>query len=208
MPSDDLVVSDTSPSLNLALIEGLSLLRSQFSSITIPAQVWQELADGDAGLDALRALRDDEFLEVVEVEESDLFTEIYHELDLGETAAICHAIQAGADLVLLDERDGREVARRHDLTVTGVVGILLRGAKNGDVELRRELDALRDAGFWISDDLYSKVLAEEDELRVIVGPKVSLRNEGALTLSGFRRAKRAGSLRAHPEGATRIVFGD
>lgn len=164
MPSDDLVVSDTSPLLNLALIERLSLLRSQFSGITIPAQVWQELDDGEAGLDALRALRDDEFFEVVEVEESDLFTEIFYELDLGETAAICHAIEEGADLVLLDEKDGRRVARRHDLTVTGIVGILLRGAKNDVVELERELDALRDAGFWISDDLYSKVLDEADEL--------------------------------------------
>lgn len=164
MPSDDLVVSDTSPLLNLALIEQLPLLRSQFSNITVPTQVWQELADGEAGLDALRGLRDDEFLEVVEVEESDLFTEIYYELDLGETAAICRALRQGADLVLLDEKDGRRVARRHDLRVTGVVGILLRGAKDDAVELEAELDALRDAGFWISDDLYSKVLDEADEL--------------------------------------------
>lgn len=162
MPNNELVVSDTSPLLNLALIEQLTLLESQFSSITIPSQVWEELADGEAGLDALRALRDKEFLTVVEVEQSDLFTEIFHELDLGKTAAICHAIEQGADLILLDEKDGRQVARRHDLTVTGIIGILLRGAKGGDTELEQELDALREAGFWISDDLYSRVLSEAE----------------------------------------------
>jgi predicted nucleic acid-binding protein len=63
----------------------------------------------------------------------------------------------------LDEKNGRRVARRHDLTVTGVIGILLRGANAGTVELEQELDSLREAGFWISDDLYAKVLAEAED---------------------------------------------
>jgi len=162
MPSDELVVSDTSPLLNLALIERLDLIKSQFSSVTVPRHVWDELTDGEEGLDALQALRDEAFLTVVEVGRSDLFTEIFHELDLGETAAICYAIDQDADLLLLDEKDGRRVARRHGLTVTGVVGVLLRGANAGAVELEQELDALREAGFWISDELYSKVLAEAE----------------------------------------------
>jgi len=160
MPNDEFVVSDTSPLLNLALIDRLDLLTAQFSSITVPTRVWAELTDGEAGVDALIELRDDGFLSIVDVEKSELFTEISHELDLGETAAICHAIEQSADLVLIDERDGRQVARRHDLTVTGVIGILLRGANSGDISLRAELDALREAGFWISDRLYSKVLRE------------------------------------------------
>lgn len=49
MPDNDLVVSDTSPLLNLALIERLDLLESQFSSITVPSQVWDELTNGEAG---------------------------------------------------------------------------------------------------------------------------------------------------------------
>ncbi len=163
MPNSGVVVSDTSPLLNLALIERLDLLRAQFSDITVPQQVWSELTEGEDGLDALRALRDDEFLRVVEVERSDLFVEVFHELDRGETAAICYAVEHDADLVLLDERDGRRVARRHDLDVTGVIGVLLRGAKNGAVDLEAELDALREAGFWISDDLYEHVLSEAGE---------------------------------------------
>ncbi|ERH01870.1 MAG: putative nucleic acid-binding protein, contains PIN domain protein [Halonotius sp. J07HN6] len=160
MPNDDLVVSDTSPLLNLSLIGRLDLLKAQFSSITAPNHVWAELTDGDAGVDALIALRDGGFLSIVEIEESELFTEIGHELDRGETAAICYAIEQDADLVLIDESDGRRIARRHDLVVTGVVGILLQAANGGDAELQKELNALRDAGFWISDRLYSKVLRE------------------------------------------------
>ena len=163
MSSSGLVVADTSPLLNLALISRLDLLESQFSEVTIPRQVWEELEAGNDGLDALRDLRENGFLTVVEVERSDLFVEIFHELDLGETAAICYAVVRDADLVLLDEKEGRRVARRHDLTITGVVGVLLQGANAGDVELEQELDALRDAGFWISDDLYSEILSKVDD---------------------------------------------
>ena len=163
MPSSALVVSDTSPLLNLALIDRLDLLRAQFPEIVVPRQVWDELTEGEEGLEALRELRDDTLLDIVEVERSDLFVEIVHELDLGETAAICDAVEHAADLVLLDERDGRRVARRHDLDVTGVIGVLLRAATTGELDLENELDALREAGFWISDDLYSRVLSKADE---------------------------------------------
>lgn len=160
MPDNEFVVSDTSPLLNLALTDNLSLIKSQFSNITIPVQVWEELARGESGFDAIQELRDSEFLTVVPVEESNLFTEIFQKLDFGETAAICYAIEQDADLLLLDERDGRQVARRHDLNVTGVVGILLRGAKNGHIDLQHELDSLREVGFWLSDELYDKILSE------------------------------------------------
>jgi predicted nucleic acid-binding protein len=162
MPNSGLVVSDTSPLLNLALIDRLDLLESQFSRVTVPQQVWDELTDGEDGLEPLRELRETGVLHLVEVERSDLFVELFHELDLGETAAICYAVEEDAALVLLDERDGRRVARRHDLNVTGVIGILLRGANTGQVDLEHELDALRDAGFWISDDLYSQILSETE----------------------------------------------
>ncbi|WP_245180669.1 DUF3368 domain-containing protein [Haloarcula amylovorans] len=108
-------------------------------------------------------MRDEGFLCVVEVARSDLFVEVFHELDIGETAAICYAVEHNADLVLLDEQDGRRVARRHDLDVTGVIGVLLRGAKTDRLDLEQELDSLCEAGFWISDDLYARVLSEANE---------------------------------------------
>jgi len=163
MPDKALVVADTSSLLNLALIDRLDLLETQFPGIAVPHQVWGELTAGTDGLEALRKLRGDGVLRVVRVDRSDLFVEVFHDLDLGETAAICYAVEHDADLVLLDERDGRRVARRHDLDVTGVIGILLRGANVGEVELEAELDSLREAGFWISDDLYSRVLSEAGE---------------------------------------------
>ena len=159
MRDDELVVSDTSPLLNLALIDRLDLVREQFSTITVPERVWDELLDGEAGVDALRSIHDAGVLDIVSVNDSSLFVEFRRDLDVGEAAALAHAIEADADIVLLDEREARQTARRHDLSMTGAIGVLLRAARTGDLDLQTELDALRSAGFWISDDLYEEVLS-------------------------------------------------
>lgn len=58
MPADEIVVSNTSPLLNLALIDRLDLLEAQLPAIVIPQQVWEELSVGENALDQLRSLRD------------------------------------------------------------------------------------------------------------------------------------------------------
>lgn len=159
MPANEQVVSNTSPLLNLALIERLDCLDRQFDTVTIPQPVWTELTAGSDGLPALRAFRDRDRVSVVSIDRSDLFSELTSQLDRGEAAAITHALHTDADRVLVDERDGRRVARRHDLDVTGAIGVLIRATRTGSVEsLESELDALRDAGFWIDDDLYDTAL--------------------------------------------------
>jgi len=42
--------------------------------------------------------------------------------------------------VLPDEPEGRKAARRRGLVITGVVGILLRGAEDGSVDVETELN--------------------------------------------------------------------
>lgn len=158
MHVDERVVSNTSPLLNLALIDRLDLVEAQFSSVIVPEQVWSELVAGDSGTDELARVRNQGVLDVVTVEETELFREFRRELDRGEAEALAYALELDATLLLLDEGEARAAAKRHDLPRTGVIGILLRGARDGSVDLRAELDALRDAGFWVSDDLFERAL--------------------------------------------------
>jgi hypothetical protein len=51
------------------------------------------------------------------------------ELHRGEAEAIALALEIKADWLLMDEREGRAVARQLGLQVTGVLGVLLRGKK-------------------------------------------------------------------------------
>lgn len=161
MPGVERVVANTSPLLNLALIDRLDLVERQFSTVSLPEQVWEELMAGDDGVDELRSARSRVTFEVVSVEETELLVEFRRELDRGEAAALAYALESDADLVLLDEREARTAAKRHDISVTGVVGILLRGSAEGDLDLESELDALRTAGFWISDELYERAIKRD-----------------------------------------------
>ncbi|PSG98528.1 MAG: DUF3368 domain-containing protein [Nanohaloarchaea archaeon SW_7_43_1] len=157
MARNNIVVSDTSPLLNLAFIDRLELLEAQFGKIRVPEQVWEEIQEGEKGKDLLDN-RKGILIEIVKVEEESLYTELRQKLDKGESAAITHAIKSNADLVLLDEKEGRQTARKHNLEATGVIGVLIKASKNEKIDLKQDLDNLKDEGFWISEELYRNII--------------------------------------------------
>lgn len=156
MPQDE-AVSDTSPLLNLALIGRVDLLEDQFSSLLAPEQVMEELRQGEEGVEPVEELVRKGVLETVKVEEDNLFRELHRELDRGETATIRYAIREDVETVLIDEKEGREAARRHGLRPAGVIGILMQAYKDSE-RFKDTLDDLREKGFWISEKLYREVL--------------------------------------------------
>jgi len=87
------------------------------------------------------------------------------ELDAGEAESIALALEIGADLLLMDEHLGREVARHLGVRYTGLIGVLIEGKRKGLItSIKPYLDQLRDiAGFRLSEVLYAKVLRDEKE---------------------------------------------
>ncbi|HJH30207.1 MAG TPA: DUF3368 domain-containing protein [Methanosarcinaceae archaeon] len=68
-------------------------------------------------------------------------------------------------MVFLDESEARKVANLYGLRITGIIGILMRAKSEGRImSLQDELDKLRnEAGFWIDDKLYNRVLQYAEE---------------------------------------------
>ncbi len=160
-----LVVSNTSPILNLAIIGQLELIHQQFGQVQIPLAVLAELKvlEDRPGSKEIQAAVDTGWIAVQEVS-SQLSVQLLQQvLDRGESEAITLAIDLKADRILLDERDGRKIAKSLGLKVTGVLGILLRANQEGELSsLSGVIDALiKTAGFRISPELLAKVLAEE-----------------------------------------------
>ena len=74
------------------------------------------------------------------------------------------ALEQKADIVLMDDYDGRAVAKEYDLMVTGTIGILLKAKLEGKIpSLRHDLDVLRESGFWLGEELYLKILEQANE---------------------------------------------
>lgn len=159
-----LTVSNTSPLLNLAIIDHLHLVKQQFQTLYIPEAVFIELRVNEnlSGSSRLKIAIEEEWLKVKSVNNKPLIQLLRRELDQGESEAIALAIELEADLILLDEKEGRRIARSMDLTVTGILGIVLKSWHNGMVESIPELIiALRtQANFHISPALESKILQD------------------------------------------------
>lgn len=88
------VVSNTSPILNLAIIEQLSLLRDQFGEIWIPAAVVEELRVGEdlPGSQVVRKAIDAGWLRIEDVKEQAVPRVLQRSLDRGEAEAIALAL--------------------------------------------------------------------------------------------------------------------
>ena len=85
--------------------------------------------------------------------------------DAGEAEAIALALEAHAELLLMDERLGRDTARHLGLRFIGLIGVLVEAKRRRLIPtIKAELDALRDvAGFRIAQELYWRVLKDEKE---------------------------------------------
>ena len=157
-----LVASNTSPISNLAIIGRLDLLRTQFREICIPRAVKAELDRlvYPSALKAIQRALGQGWIKLRPLREDKMARRLETTLDPGEAEAIALAIELQADVVLLDEADGRSAAESAGLRVTGVLGVLLQAKKKGEIQLvRPELEALRSrARFFVSPRLQENVL--------------------------------------------------
>jgi uncharacterized protein len=161
------VVSNTSPISNLSIIGQLGLLQGQFETLWIPSAVADELHNIPESL-AHEVIEDAKrtWLRTQAITDSVTSRSLKRELHRGEAEAIALAMEIKADLILIDERDARIVAKRAGLTVTGALGILLRAKEAGQIEaVRPYIHALRnDARFFVSPNLEASVLQSAGEL--------------------------------------------
>jgi len=165
------VVSNTSPLTNLLAIDRFQLLSELYDSVAVPEAVVEEITidpdkpgpkQGQISKEELDSLS---WMEIKQVDNHDLVRSLNRELDSGESEAIALAVETEAELLLIDERKGREIARQMEVNPTGLLGVLIEAkAREIITKVKPILDGLRvDAGFWISEELYHRVLREVEE---------------------------------------------
>lgn len=158
-----MVVSDTSPIINLAAIGQLDLLRTLYDTVHLPPAVHREITrfEEQPGAEAVQSL---EWIQSQSCPRPDLATVLREELDAGEAEAIALAVDVDA-LLLIDEREGRRAASRLGVSRLGLLGVLVKAKRKEHVPaIRPLLRALRQkAGFWMSDALHNRVLEMVNE---------------------------------------------
>ena len=160
-----IVASNTSPIVNLAVIGWLELLQKLYGKVFIPQSVEHEIAVIGAGQPGAMEIQTLEWVESREVMDRVLVTVLQAELDAGEAEAIALAIQLEADLLLMDERRGREVSYRFGLQFIGLLGVLVEAKHKSYIPKVKPLldDLIAKAGFWVEHRLYDQVLRSVGE---------------------------------------------
>ena len=158
-----LVVSNSSVIIALARICRLDLLEKLFGKILVPEAVWREIAvEGKPGHEKI--VRTD-FIHVGKAGNRRLVTLLEEFVDSGEAEAIVLALERNADLLLVDDRDARGLAKKLGLQVMGTLGVIaLAKYRRLIPKAKPIIDKLVESGFWISRKLLEEFLRELSEL--------------------------------------------
>lgn len=160
-----LVVADSSPIRYLVIIGHVDALPLIYNQVILPGAVVAELTHPSAPASVIDwASRLPEWVEVKEPE-SPPSADLQEWLDQGEVAAITLAKEINADLVLLDEREGRRAAKELGLHVAGTLGILEAAHRQGILELRSALEKLAATNFRLDPILAKEALARAERSR-------------------------------------------
>lgn len=147
-----IVVSDTTAISNLLSIGSVDLLRRLFDRVLVPTAVYAELL----------AWHDEppDWLEVMPARDAGRVADFHQSVHAGEAEAIALALEVHPDWLLIDDSDGRILARQCGLSVMGLLGCLLLAKQRGFITQARDLlDRLQnEAGFYLNEELRQEVL--------------------------------------------------
>lgn len=165
-----LVVSDTSPILNLAAVGRADLLGSLYGVLVIPPAVHGELASLPRRYPRFAAAAPlPSFVRVEplpsDVDAGALLAELALQLHPGEAEALALAAALPADLLLVDEFDARRLARLRGVPTQGLLGVLVEAKRRSLLPaVAPLLDQLQaEVGFWVGADLRANVLRSVGE---------------------------------------------
>jgi uncharacterized protein len=160
-----IIVSNTSPLSSLAKVDKLSLLENIYGQVNIPQAVYDELTDIRAGEKVNNAIINANWIEIQSVTNKQLVKKLEFNLDQGEAEAIILAVELNANQLLIDERLGRQEAKKLGLSLIGVLGMLLIAKKRGLISNVKSVmdDLITQTTFRVGEQLYYRILKEANE---------------------------------------------
>ena len=112
---DQIVISDTSSLIALTNIGELEVLKKVYGTVTLSPEIAEEY-----GLEL------PEWIKVVPVKDQQKLQLLNLELDKGESSGIALALENPNSLLILDERKGRQIAKKLGLKIVGILGVLVK----------------------------------------------------------------------------------
>ena len=172
MSERGLVVSNSNPLIWLAKIGRLGLLKSLFGTVIIPRRVFVETIVQRQFADSILIGKavEEGWVEVREADPDAGLLSNVAGMHPGEAEAILLSQRLGSELIV-DEREASATAQMFGVRPIGTIAVLLLALAECQitlVEIKESLDNLVASGFWLSVDVYGRVL---DEASTIIKDK-------------------------------------
>lgn len=157
------IASNASPLIFLAKIGSLDLLKNY--EVTIPKQVYEEIIEGGkAGREDAHKIENLVEKNIIKVEETEIIKEIEKlNIGIGEKAVTSLAINKKINLVLIDERKARRIAKFYKIKARGTIGVLIDACRNKKInkeEFKESVRKLVKEGYRIREEIILELLKE------------------------------------------------
>jgi len=156
-----LVISNTTPIISLCSVKKEFILKEMFSVINIPNAVNEELiASKKIGFDFSK----NSWVNVFNIKNRQAVNILLKDLDLGESEVIIGSLELNADVALIDENIGYQIAKFHKLNVNRTLSILKTAKELGIIKkIKPILFEMIDKGRWYSSALANEFLKSVNE---------------------------------------------
>lgn len=161
-----IVVADAGPLIGLARVNQLNLLERLYHHITIAIRVLEELKPSSEkpGATIISAAVDAGWLKVSQLKKKDDHSILNLLVDAGEAESIQLALEQNANILIIDDRKGRKIAKSRDVRIIGTGGILIAAKKKGMLEeIAPIIDNLAGVGYRLAPLLCQRILELADE---------------------------------------------
>lgn len=156
------IISNTTPIITLLSISKLNILKEIYGEIIVPYGVFEEIEQG-VHKNFYRNLSKVDWIKIKSITNKNSLKYV-HELDKGEAEVIILANEISADLVIIDEKLGREYAKHFGLKLTETIGILLKAKELKLINnIKSLLATMKKNGIWLNKKLTNNVLRIANE---------------------------------------------
>lgn len=146
-----IVISDTSCLIILSRVNLLEILPKMFSDIWITEEIRLEFGESLPDWISVKKVKFQNLTKILELN-----------VDKGEASAMALYLEQIDDAVLvIDEKKGRQIAKKLGIKIIGTLGILVNANRLGLIEdLKIVIENLEQADFRISPGLKAQLLSE------------------------------------------------
>ena len=159
-----IVVSNTTPILSLNKVGLLYILRELFGQVFVPKAVYNEITVLGKGKQGDAIFNIAAFIQIKDIQNAMAASLLISQLDYGEAESIVLAGELKANILLLDEKKARKIAKAYNQEVIGTIGVIQMAKNKGLIPvIKLYLDELIKNGIWIERRLYQSVLDNNNE---------------------------------------------